>query len=348
MLQKKMNYTAQNQLSAMLREFQSRSQAKAVLVLGLYVLILLLLFLGNSLTLLAMFINRRMKTTPNMFVASLAVSDLSIGLFCSVPFCIPVLVTSQWPFNDAACQFQGYLLITLVCASIHTLVLMAVNRFYRIVKPAKYRRYFTKKKTLIMILVSWFSSLCAPLPLVLSGSKMVFHPFKFICYFAIRKIIYIGNLLYIGIPNCIIIYCYFRIFTTVRTHNRNFHLPGNPISSVNVEEVKVARTIFVIVVFFNLCWIPVLAVEVVDNIFQKWIFPSEVYISYTLLATLSSAVNPVIYGLMNKSFRTNYWRVLRCKCCRSQVVVAPLALPGRTAAVGMEMRPLHDIQAKAN
>ena len=348
MLQKKMNYTAQNQLSAMLREFQSRSQAKAVLVLGLYVLILLLLFLGNSLTLLAMFLNRRMKTTPNMFVASLAVSDLSIGLFCSVPFCIPVLVTSQWPFNDAACQFQGYLLIALVCASIHTLVLMAVNRYYRIVKPAKYRRYFTKKKTLIMILVSWFSSLCAPLPLVLSGSKMVFHPFKFICYFAIRKMVYIGNLLYIGIPNCIIIYCYFRIFTTVRTHNRNFHLSGNPISSVNVEEVKVARTIFVIVLFFNLCWIPVLAIEVVDNIFQRWIFPSEVYISYTLLATLSSAVNPVIYGLMNKSFRTNYWRVLRCKCCRSQVVVAPLALPGRTAAVGMEMRALHDVRAKAN
>ena len=306
------------------------------------------LFLGNSLTLLAMLLNRRMKTTPNMFVASLAVSDLSIGLFCSVPFCIPALVTSRWPFNDTACQFQGYLLIALVCASIHTLVLMAVNRYYRIVKPAKYRRYFTRKKTLIMILVSWFSSLCAPLPLVLSGSKMVFHPFKFICYFAIRKMVYIGNLLYIGIPNCIIIYCYFRIFTAVRTHNRNFHLPGNPISSVNVEEVKVARTIFVIVMFFNLCWIPVLAVEVVDNIFQKWIFPSEVYISYTLLATLSSAVNPVIYGLMNRSFRKNYWRVLRCKCCRSQVVVAPLALPGRTAVVGMEMRPLHDVKANAN
>ena len=151
-----MNYKAQNQLAEMLREFQSRSQAKAALVLGLYVLILLLLFLGNSFTLLAMLLNRRMRTTPNMFVASLAVSDLSIGLFCSVPFCIPALVTSQWLFNDTACQFQGYLLITLVCASIHTLVLMAVNRFYRIVKPAKYRRYFTRKKTLIMILVSWF------------------------------------------------------------------------------------------------------------------------------------------------------------------------------------------------
>ena len=59
-------------------------------------------------------------------------------------------------------------------------------------------------------------------------------------------------------------------------------------------------------------------------------------------------MNPVIYGLMNKSFRTNYWRVIRCKCCRSEVVVAPLAFPGRTAAVGMEMRPLHGVQTNAN
>ena len=284
----KMNYTAENQLAEMLKEFQSRSQAKAALVLGLYVLILLLLFLGNSLTLLVMLLNRRMRTIPNMFVASLAVSDVLLGLCSLVPFGIPVLVTSHWLFNDTACQFQGYVSIILVLASIHTLVLMAVNRYYRIVKPAKYQRYFTKKKTLIMILVSWFSSFCAPLPHVLSGRNIVFYPAKFFCYFSIPNTnMYYGSPLYIGVPTCVIIYCYLRIFTTVRNHNRNVHLPGNPISSVNVEEVKVARTIFVVVVFFNLCWIPVLTVNVLDDAFQRWIFPTDVYIFYTLLATLS-------------------------------------------------------------
>ena len=177
-----------------------------------------------------------------------------------------------------------------------------------------------------MILVSWFSSFCAPLPHVISGRKMVFHPAKFFCYLGIEKSasIHYGNPLYIGVPTCIIIYCYLRIFITVRDHNRNAHLPDNPISSVNVEEVKVARTIFVVVVFFNLCWIPVLTVNVLDYAFQRWIFPTEVYIFYTLLATLSSAVNPLIYGVMNKSFRTNYLKLLRCTYCRSQVVVGPL------------------------
>ena len=238
-----MNYTAENQMAEMLKELQSRNKAKAILLLGGYVLILSFLFVGNCLTLLVMLLNRRMRTIPNMFVASLAVSDLLLGLCSLVPFGIPVLVTSYWLFNDTACQFQGYITIALVAASIHTLVLMAVNRYYRIVKPTKYRRYFTKKKTLIMILVSWFSSFCTPLPHVLSGRKMVFHPAKFICSFGIesRASTHFGYPLYIGVPTCVIIYCYLRIFSTVRNHNRNVHLPNNPMSSVNVEEIKVVR-----------------------------------------------------------------------------------------------------------
>ena len=199
----KMNYTAENQLAEMLKEFQSRSKAKAIPLLGGYLLILLFLFVGNCLTLLVMLLNPRMRTIPNMFVASLAISDLLLGLCSSVPFGVPALVTSHWLFNDTACQFQGYVSIMLVVASIHTLVLMAVNRYYRIVKPAKYQRYFTKKKTLIMILVSWFSSSCALFPFVLSGGKMVFHPAKFFCYFGIENTyMYYGSPLYIGVPTC--------------------------------------------------------------------------------------------------------------------------------------------------
>ena len=50
-----------------------------------------------------------------------------------------------------------------------------------------------------------------------------------------------------GFPNCIIFYCYLRIFKTLRSHN-NFLLSGNPTNVLNVE-VKVARTVFVTVAF---------------------------------------------------------------------------------------------------
>ena len=97
------------QLAELLREFNSRSKAKVILESALYVLIVLFLFVGNSLTLLVMLLNRRMRTIPNRFVVSLAVSDLFIGVFSAGPLAIPTLVTSHWPFNDTNCQFQGYL-----------------------------------------------------------------------------------------------------------------------------------------------------------------------------------------------------------------------------------------------
>ena len=331
----------EDSLAEMLREFKSRSKAKVIVESGLYVLIVLFVFVGNCLTLLVMLLNRRMRTIPNMFVASLAVSDLLIGVNIG-PLSIAALVTSHWPFKDTTCKFQGSLAFTLCFASIHTLVLMAVNRYYRIVKPTKYRRYFTKKKTLIMILVSWFYSVCAPLIYVLSESKMaLFHPSKFLCFIRIQDTAFLACclLLYIGIPTCVIIFSYLRIFTTVRHHNSNLHRPGNPISSVNVEEVKVARTILVIVLFFNLCWIPILTIDFLDTIFQRWIFPPEAYMAYTFLATISSALNPFIYGVLNKSFRKNYLNVLRCRCCRSQAVVEPLALRVRASVVAIGPLP---------
>ena len=228
-----------------------------------------------------MLLNRRMRTIPNMFVASLAVSDLLVGVYMGL-LAIAALATSHWPFKDTTRKFQGLLAFTLCFASIHTLVWMAVNRYYRIVKPTKYRRYFTKKKTLIMILVSWFYSVCAPLIYVLSESKMAwFHPSKSLCFIRLQNTVFLacGLLLYIGIPTCVIIYSYLRILRTVRHHNCNFHRSGNPINSVNVEEVKVARTILVIVVFFNLCWIPIFTIDFLDTIFQRWIFPPEAYMA---------------------------------------------------------------------
>ena len=329
----------------MLAELQSRSKAQVILESGFLTLILSFSLVANSITLLVMLLNRRretIQTIPNMLVASLAVTDLCLGVLVSALSGPVALVTSRWPFNDWICQFYGYISITLAAASIHTLVLMAVNRFFRIVKPSKYRRFFTKKKTIIMILMSWLHSMCAPLPYFLSGKKMVFHPSKFFCYLRIDSGAFGAAFLvavYVGIPSCIIFYCYLRIFKTIRSHNNNLHFPGNGINSVNVEEIKVARTLFVIVVCFNLCWAPVLLIDIVDTILGRCTFPREAYVAYTFLANISSALNPLIYGVLNKNFRNDYIKVLSCRYCCSQAAVEPNAgLPG--SANVLEIKPL--------
>ena len=142
----KMDSSADKQLADMLKELKSRSKEKVILETGVFVLILLFLFVGNILTLLVVILNPRMRTIPNMFVTSLAVSDLSFGVFMVCPLGVPVSLLSQWPFDHTTCQYQGYITIALSVASIHTMALMAVNRYYRIVKPSNTAATSPKRK----------------------------------------------------------------------------------------------------------------------------------------------------------------------------------------------------------
>ena len=313
------------QLEDMSKEFESRSKAKVVLETGLYTVVVLLLLVGNFLTLFIISFNRQMRTVPNMLVASLAVTDFLLGLISTGPLGISTLAASRWPFDDTTCQYQGYIVVTVALSSTQHLALMAVNRYFRIVSPAKYRRYFTRKKTTVMILVLWFYCIWAPLPYLLTRHKMVFHPSKFFCYLQIdsRAFTAVMVTVYIGLPSCVIFYCYLRIFQTVRSHNTHFQTSGVASHPLNVEEIKITRTLFVIVVCFNLCWTPVLLIDIVDTIRGTWTFPREAYVAYSFLATISSALNPIIYGVMNKNFQKEYRKILCCSYCRTQSIVGP-------------------------
>ncbi|XP_078352320.1 melatonin-related receptor-like [Oculina patagonica] len=319
--------SVEDQLEQMLKELKSRSKLQVVLEAGFYAFISAFMLFGNVMTLLVVASNRRMRTIPNMFVVSLAVSDFLLGALSTSNIGIITLATSQWPFSDTTCQYQGCITVTLAIASMQTLALMAVNRYFRIVRPAKYRRYFTKRRTIIMIFISWSYSMWAPLPYFLSEHKMVFHPSKFFCYLQLDNgpFMVLGAF-YVGFPNCLIFYCHFEIYRHVRSHNNNFQGSWVGNNTVNVEEIKVARTLFVIVVCFNLCWTPVLLIDIVDTILGRWTFPREAYVTYSFLATISSALNPMIYGVLNRTFQKEYVKFLRCSCCRMQAAVKPFIM----------------------
>lgn len=321
------------QLQQMMEQLKARSKTEVILESGFFALILSILFVGNFTTLLIMVVNRRMRTIPNMLVASLAVSDFGLGALCSGPLGLLAIATSDWPFNDATCQYQGYIAITMAVASTQTLTIMAVNRYFRIVNQRKYRRFFTKKKTAIIIIVSWLYSLCTPLPYLLSGHKMIFHPSKFFCYLQVDSGPFTVFLVTVnvGIPSNVIFYCYLKIFKSVRNHSNNFQSSRHGTSrAVNVEDIKIARTLFAIVIFFTLCWTPVLLIDAVDTIRGRWSFPREAYLAYSFLITISSALNPVIYGVMNKNFQKEYLKILRCRHCRSQGAVEPFSVEERS------------------
>lgn len=299
-----------NSLGKLQRDLQSRGTPLLVVETLVVILNNMAAFFGNLLTLIVVLRSPRLRTIPNKFITSLAMSDISMAI-PAVILTTAVLVKSDWPFDHATCQFQGYYGITLAFASSETLALMSLNRYYRIVKPNHYRRVFTERRTSLMILAAWLIASLVQIPYVASGHRYLFHPGKIFCNqdgkkpFSTILVSVFG-----GIPMSIISFCSFKVFRSVRAHTKTRFRDVDS-TRVNVEDIKVSRTLLVMVLAYVICFSPVIVIEAIDFLSHGSFLPRQVYLFYTIAATMSSSVNPIIYGAMNRAFRQEYKRLLR-------------------------------------
>ena len=306
-------------------ELKYRSNVTRAIESGFLFLINVISFAGNLLLGIAVIKNPNLRrTVPNMYIITLAVSDFLSSLM-GIPFSVASLITGKWPFNNFICQLQGLWILLLCAVSLQTLAVTALNRYFRVVRSrVLYQKIFNMKTTKVTIAILWIMALFAPLPYVVAGHDFFFHSGKVFCTHDAESLhegygVYLV-LVYIAIPLIIITICYTRVFIAVRQHNLvvfrqrirplnrqlNFG-PDNP--RLSVEEVKVTNILLVVVVAFLSCWTPVLVIDLIDFINGDWKLKREVYVSYTCFGFASTALNPIIYGIMNRTFRTEYFKI---------------------------------------
>ena len=308
-------------------ELKYRSNVTRAIESGFLFLINVISFAGNLLLGIAVIKNPNLRrTVPNMYIITLAVSDFLSSLM-GIPFSVASLITGKWPFNNFICQLQGLWILLLCAVSLQTLAVTALNRYFRVVRSrVLYQKIFNMKTTKVTIAILWIMALFAPLPYVVAGHDFFFHSGKVFCTYDVESLhegygVYLV-LVYIAIPLIIITICYTRVFIAVRQHNLvvfrqlerirplnrqlNFG-PDNP--RLSVEEVKVTNILLVVVVGFLSCWTPVLVIDLIDFINGDWKLKRPVYVSYTSFGFASTALNPIIHGIMNRTFRTEYFKI---------------------------------------
>lgn len=74
----------------------------------LYATILLLAIVGNSLVILTLIQNRRMRTITNVFLLNLAISDILLGVLC-MPFTLIGTLLRDFVFGEVMCKLLPYL-----------------------------------------------------------------------------------------------------------------------------------------------------------------------------------------------------------------------------------------------
>lgn len=80
----------------------------ATRIIPLYSVIFLLAVIGNSLVILTLVQNKRMRTITNLFLLNLAVSDLFLGVFC-MPFTLVGMLLRDFIFGELMCKLLPYL-----------------------------------------------------------------------------------------------------------------------------------------------------------------------------------------------------------------------------------------------
>ena len=313
------NFQSGTSLSEALKQ---RSLTVIVVETLFYSLTVLVALIGNTCVLLAVYRNPRLRTVPNYYIASLAISDILLPLLCA-PCSMAVFVLGYWPFSDNVCQVQGYFVMILAFVSLQVLALTAINRFYRMSRTNRYRSLFSKKNTVIMIASSCVIACMEPLPYLLTGRRYVFHPGKRFCFQTLE--VSGPNVLvyaYVGVPMFTLCLCYVLVFYKIRAHQRTVQSLRSASLvhyAITKADLKVTKILFVTVLGFLSCWTPISVIDLIDIFRGKTSFPPKVYVIYFFLGNLSGVFNPLIYGMLNRNFREEYRTIFTFKKHRSSV-----------------------------
>ena len=139
------------------------SWKRIILASMIVTLIMLAIVLGNILVVVAIVVDRRLKSVQHWFIASLAVSDLLVGLFI-MPFSLATEVMGYWAFGGVICQLWLSTDVLLCTASILNLCLISLDRYWTITRPIDYVRKRTPRRAAVMISVVWTLSMVISLP----------------------------------------------------------------------------------------------------------------------------------------------------------------------------------------
>lgn len=115
----------------------------------------------------------------------------------------------------------------------------------------------------------------------------------------------------VAIPLIVICVCYFRVFKVIRSSSFQVQVATissspNPAAS-KIKEVRITKTVFAVLLGFITCWIPAMVCNYLSFNMVDPRFPRQGELVFTYFLSLSSAINPFIYGFTCRTLRKEFW-----------------------------------------
>ncbi|XP_069610590.1 growth hormone secretagogue receptor type 1-like [Ranitomeya imitator] len=281
---------------------------------------------GNLVTILIYKRYKDMRSTVNMYLSSMAVSDILI--FLGLPSDLyRIWKYKPYIFGNFLCKFLVYLSETCTYCTILHITTVSVERYLAICYPLKAKIMITKKRVKIIIIFLWILALITAGPVLFlfgvehrNGTEPEeTKECKYTEHAALNG--FLGVMAWVST-----IYFFIPVFFLTLLYGlicrklwKNKHGVQGPIAANRGKQHKqTVKMLAVVVLSFVLCWLPFH----IGRILFAWT-GLEVVILYHLtqylnllsmvLFYLNASINPMLYNIMSQKYRAAMSKILNPK-----------------------------------
>ncbi|NP_001161574.1 kisspeptin receptor 2 [Saccoglossus kowalevskii] len=277
--------------------------------------------IGNSLVICIVGRNRKMWTVTNLYISSLAMTDIMFLICCGVTT-TTITLTADWLFGDFMCRFVAYMQLVTVQATCGTLTALTVDRYKVITMPLRSMAIRTTKKTMILIAIIWLGSLLLHIPIpIYTGVETDGDQ-----HFCIRVfpnanadtvyLIYSLISTYL-LPLAIVAVCSGLILRALWCQQEHSQLHKNKDEErVRRQKWRVTKMVFTVAGVFAICWAPIQMLNLwwlLDDNFPETAATHYFRYFCLCLSYSNSTMNPFVYALSGRKYRRYLRRLFRKK-----------------------------------
>ncbi|XP_013382905.1 rhodopsin, GQ-coupled-like [Lingula anatina] len=275
---------------------------------------------GNTSILLMFLKFKNLRSTTNLFIMSLNVSDLMLAVF-GCPMSGISSFALKWVFGDVGCVLHGFMMYFAGLSEMYCLTAIAIDRYIVIAKPLL-APAITQTKALIAIVACYVGGLMFAMAPLFGWSKYTYEGAGTTCgidwitkrpqdvSFAITILI----ACYLT-PVGIMLFCYLNIYLTVLSSTRSGTWDKQ--SSIAKRNARLERKMALMTVAmlgnFLLCWTPYALVSCIATFGDPYSMPLLLVHIPSMFAKCAAVMNPIIYVGLNQQFRDAFLEM--CPCC---------------------------------
>ncbi|XP_059551103.1 pyroglutamylated RF-amide peptide receptor [Myotis daubentonii] len=308
------------------------ARAQLALVLAGALIFALALF-GNTLVVYVVARSKAMRTVTNIFICSLALSDLLIAFFC-IPVTTLQNVSDTWLGGAFVCKMVPFAQCTAVVTEILTLTCIAVERHQGLVHPLRAKCRYTNRRAFTTLGVVWLVAVIVGAPMWHVQRLEIKYDFLYekqhVCCLEewsspVHQKVYTTFILVILflLPLLVMLSLYSKIGYELWIHRRvgdssvlrTIH--GNEMSKIARKKKRAVAMMVTVVALFAACWAPfhVLHMLVEYSSFEEEHDEVTIKMTFAVVQFLGFAntiCNPIVYAFMNENFKKNF---LAAVCC---------------------------------